>query len=152
MFFTQSFPLQQLWAPLCRDFAWGRQFKLTPLDFGDLRKRNKHGYFFHSYAARDPPVCHVKIWSKQWAPWVGTVFPGGSDGKESACSAGDLGLIPGSGRCPGEGNGYPLQYSCLENPTDRGAWWAAVRGLQRVGHDWVTHIHTQRKTSNEQGV
>ena len=46
-------------------------------------------------------------------------FPGGSDGKESACNAQDLGLIPGSGRSPGEGNGNPLQYSCLENPIDR---------------------------------
>ena len=44
--------------------------------------------------------------------------------KESACNAGDPGWIPGSGRSPGEGNGYPLQYSCLENPMDRGAWWA----------------------------
>ena len=49
------------------------------------------------------------------------VFPGGSDGKQSDCSAGDLGSIPGSGRSPGEGNGYPLQYSCLENPMDREA-------------------------------
>ena len=48
-------------------------------------------------------------------------FPGGSDGKESAYNAGDLDLIPGSGRSPGEGNGYPLQYSCLENSMDRGA-------------------------------
>ena len=48
-------------------------------------------------------------------------FPGGSDGKEFTCNAGDLGLIPGSERSPGEGNGYPLQYSCLENPLDRGA-------------------------------
>ena len=47
--------------------------------------------------------------------------PGGSDGKVSAGSAGDLGLIPGSGRSPGEGNGNPLQHSCLENPMDRGA-------------------------------
>ena len=46
----------------------------------------------------------------------------GSDGKESACNAGDLGLISGSGRCPRERNGYPLQYSCLENSMDRGAW------------------------------
>ena len=53
-------------------------------------------------------------------------FPGGSDSKESACNAGDLGLIPGSGRFPGEGNGNPLQYSCLENSMDRGAWWATV--------------------------
>ena len=49
-------------------------------------------------------------------------FPGGSDGKASAHNAGDLGLIPGSGRSPGEGNGNPLQYSCLENPMDGGAW------------------------------
>ena len=53
--------------------------------------------------------------------------PGGSDGKESACNAGDQGSIPGSGRSPGEGNGYPLQYSCLENSMHRRAW-----GLQRV--------------------
>ena len=56
-------------------------------------------------------------------------FPSGSDGKESACNAGNLGLIPGSERSPGEGNGTPLQYSCLENPMDRGAWWATVYGV-----------------------
>ena len=49
-------------------------------------------------------------------------FPGGSDGKESACSAGDLGSNPGSGRSPGEGHGNTLQYSCLKNSMDRGAW------------------------------
>ena len=53
-------------------------------------------------------------------------FLGGSDGKESACNVGDLGLIPGLGRSPGEGNGYPLQYSCLENSMDRGAWGTTV--------------------------
>ena len=58
-------------------------------------------------------------------------FPVGSDGKESACSAGDPGSIPGWGRSPGEGNGYPLQYSCLENSMDRGAWWATVHGLMK---------------------
>ena len=56
-------------------------------------------------------------------------FPSGSDGKESACNAGNLGLIPGSERSPGEGNGTPLWYSCLENPMDRGAWWATVYGV-----------------------
>jgi len=56
-------------------------------------------------------------------------FPGGSDGKESACNAGDLGSILGSERSPGEGNGCPLQYSCLENSMDRGAWWAIVHGF-----------------------
>ena len=53
-------------------------------------------------------------------------FPGGSDGIESACNVGDSGLIPGLGRSPGEGNGNPLQYSCLENPMDREAWGATV--------------------------
>ena len=58
-------------------------------------------------------------------------FPGGSDGKESYCNAGDLGLIPGLGRSPGEGNGNPLQLSCLENSMDRGAWWATVHGVSK---------------------
>ena len=55
--------------------------------------------------------------------------PDGSDGKESACNAGDLGSIPGLERSPGEGNGNPLQYSCLENSMDRGAWTAIVHGV-----------------------
>ena len=58
-------------------------------------------------------------------------FPGGSDGKESACKVGDPGLIPGSGRSPGEGSGYPLQYSGLKNSMDRGAWWATVHGVEK---------------------
>ena len=58
-------------------------------------------------------------------------FPGGSDGKESASSAGDAGLILGSGRSPGEGNDYPVQYSCLENFMDRGTWWAIVHGVAK---------------------
>ena len=65
-------------------------------------------------------------------------FPGGAVGKESVCNAGDPGSIPGLGRSPGEGNGNPLQYPCLENPMDRGAWWATVLGVARVGHDWTT--------------
>ena len=62
-------------------------------------------------------------------------FPGGAEVKVSACNVGDLGSIPGLGRSPGEGNGNPFQYSCLENPMDGGAWWATVHGSQRVGHD-----------------
>ena len=57
--------------------------------------------------------------------------PGGSEVKASTCNAGDLGSIPGSGRSPGEGNGNPLQYSCLENPMDGGAWWATVHGVAK---------------------
>ena len=58
-------------------------------------------------------------------------FPDGSDGKESACNAGEPALIPGSERSPGEGNGYPLQYSCLGNPMDRGAWRATVQRVAK---------------------
>ena len=58
-------------------------------------------------------------------------FPGGSVGKNPPANAGDAGLIPGLGRLPGEGNGKPLQYSCLENPMDRGAWWAIVHGVTK---------------------
>ena len=64
-------------------------------------------------------------------------FLGGSDGKESACNVGDLGLIPGSGRSPGEGNGNPFQYSCLENSMDRGAWRAAVHEVAK-SQTWLS--------------
>ena len=69
-------------------------------------------------------------------------FPGGSDGKASVYNAGDLGSIPGSGRFPGEGNGNPLQYSCLENPTDGGAWcpW----GCKEL--DMTEQLHFTSKT------
>ena len=71
-----------------------------------------------------------------------TDFPGGSDGKASVYNVRDLGSIPGWGRFPGEGNGNPLQYSCLENPMDRGAWCRLLSmGLQRVRHDWMTSLH-----------
>ena len=59
-------------------------------------------------------------------------------GKESPCNAGNPRLIPRSGRSPGKGNGNPFQYSSLENPKDRGAWWAIVHGVARVGHDLAT--------------
>ena len=70
------------------------------------------------------------------------VFHGGSDGKESACNAGDPGLIPELGGSPGEGNGYLLQSSCLENPMDRGAQ-QALMGSQRVRYNRATKTHTQ---------
>ena len=59
-------------------------------------------------------------------------FSGGSDGKESACNVGDPGSIPGSGRSLGEGTGNPLQYSCLDNPMDRGAWLATDHGVTKI--------------------
>ena len=66
-------------------------------------------------------------------------FPGGSNGKESACNAGDPGLIPEFRRSPGERNGYLLQYSCMENSMDRGAFWLQSRGSQRVRRDQATN-------------
>ena len=85
-------------------------------------------------------------------PWIGKIcwrrdrqptpvfwgFPGGSDDKESTCNAGDLGSVPGLGRSLGEGDGYPLQYSGLENSMDRGAW----QGSKRVEHNWATFTLT----------
>ena len=61
-------------------------------------------------------------------------FPGGSDGEESACNAGDQGSISGSGISPGEGNSSPLQYSCWDDPIDREVWWAMAIRLKKVGH------------------
>ena len=63
--------------------------------------------------------------------YTGLSFPLGSDSKESAYRAGDPGLFPGSGRSPGEGNGNPLQCSCLENPMNREVWWATVHGVTK---------------------
>ena len=80
-------------------------------------------------------------------------FPGGSDGKESACNAGDFGSIHGLGRSAGEENGNPLQYSCLENSLDRGAWWATVHGVAKNRtqlsnfHIWKLSVHTLLKAS-----
>ena len=68
-------------------------------------------------------ICYILIYAKG--------FPGGSDGKESACNAGNPGLIPGLGRSPGEGNDNPLQDSCLGNPMDREAWWATIHGVTK---------------------
>ena len=100
----------------------------------------------------------IKKWYRMYTPLISidprkckevckrSVFPVDSDSKEYTCKAKDLGLSPGWGRSSGEGNGYPLQYSCLENPMDRGTWWATVYG---VAKSWKqlsnthTHTHTQ---------
>ena len=69
-------------------------------------------------------------------------FPGGSEDKSSACNEGYLGSISGLGRSPGEGNGNPLQYSCLENPMDRGVWWATVHGVAKSQTRLSDFTHT----------
>ena len=76
--------------------------------------------------------------------WWG--FPGSSDGKASAYNAGDPGSVPGSGSSPGEGNGNPLQYSCLENPLERGAWWATVHGVAK-SRTWLSEFTSLHFTS-----
>ena len=73
-------------------------------------------------------------------------FPGGLDGKESACNEGDLGSIPGSGISPGEGNNNPVHYSYLENSMDREAWWATVHGVAKESHVTEATKHTQKFT------
>ena len=75
-------------------------------------------------------------------------LPGASVRKESACSAGDQGLIPGSRRSPGEGNGNPLQYSCLGNSMDRGAWWATAHKVIKVGHNLGEWLLIKKKKSS----
>ena len=109
---------------------------------------------FHLYVPRDQavsPGCYEMECNEVWVPlgisqeerklticrwpYIRLAIPDGSDGKESACNAGDLSSVPGSGRSPGEGRGNPLQYFYLESSMDRGAWWATVLGSQRVEHD-----------------
>ena len=92
----------------------------------------------------DSAVLHVAtpqplyLWNSESSyPVIDSILHS-SVSKESACDAGDLGLIPGLGRSPGEGNGNPLQYSCLENPMDRGAWQVTVHGVARVRCDLAT--------------
>ena len=77
-------------------------------------------------------VTKSRTWLSDWMNWILISFPGGSVGKDTACNAGDMGLIPGLGRFPGRGNGNPLQYSCLENPMDRRAWQATVHGVAEL--------------------
>ena len=115
-----------------------------------LQKRNKKPkvsfnstssttFFFSSQSSPGytSPVCQDVITSSAKDTSTPLLdFPGGSDGKASVYNAGDLGLFPGLGRFPGEGNGNPLQYSCLENPMNGGAWCRLLSmGLLRVRHD-----------------
>ena len=99
-----------------------------------------------------------KIRNTYWHIWS---FPHSSVGKESAYNAQDLGSIPGSGRSPGEGSSYPFQYTCLENPMDRGVWQATILGVSKVGRVLVTkpltlayikilHQNTQQKDCSVQ--
>ena len=97
---------------------------------------------------KDREACYAAVHgvAKSWT-WLSdwtelNSFPGGSDGKESVFNARDVDLIPRLGRSPGEGNGNPLQYSCLYNPMDRGAWWAILHRVTKR-RTWLSDYHTQ---------
>ena len=96
----------------------------------------------------DIPRLLVWFWLERSA-LVAWGFPGGSDGKESACNAGDLCSILGSGRSPGEGNSYPLQYSCLENSMDKGDWRTIVQGGHKEAD--MTHQLNNNKQWQQKG-
>ena len=92
-------------------------------------------------------LCHkTNIWLTDFSSLFSTAaviteYAGGSDGKESAINAGDLGPITWSGRSPEEGNGYTIQYSCLENPMDKGAWQVTIHGVTESDMtEWLTHV------------
>ena len=100
------------------------------------KKGTNYWYMQHHYYTqwKTPDLKDYILYDSIYTTF-GKSFPGSSDGKASAYNTGDLGLIPGWGRSPGEGNDNPLQYSCLENPMDWGAWWATVHG---VAKSWTT--------------
>ena len=108
--------------PNINNERWGRRFMCKDVDCSFIYKS--------------------KIWKQAKCTTVGGKLGlhRWLSGKESACRCRNAGSIPGSGRSPEEGNGNPLQYSCLENPMDRGAWWVTVHGV-RVRHDWATQQH-----------
>ena len=116
-------------------FLWFMFSALTPLPSEILLVLKASHHYSLLFKSSPPPLrkipCSFSIFSKSFAHkyiafWISLVA-----GKEPVYNAGDSGLIPGSGRCPGEGNGYPLQYSCLENSIDRGAWWCTVHGVAK---------------------
>ena len=100
-------------------------------------------YFLMHFTSHQNLLTHLRpyIYIYMYVCIYMYTFPGDSDSKECACNAGDLGLIPGFGRAPGEGNGNPLQHSLwrilMENSIDKGTWWSAVQESQRAGHDYV---------------
>ena len=166
-----------LWAPDAKSQSAGKTLKLRKIEGGRRRGQQRMrclGSITDSMdmnlsklweIVKDRDAWHAAVhgaaksgaWLSDWptrgskSPDATTSFPGGSGGKESPCNAGDtadLGLITGSERSPGVGNSTPLQYSCLENPMDRGAWWATVCGFPKSQKDWATNTlcHNQEFT------
>ena len=120
---------------ICHFFSW---LELWGFTFSSVFW-SKCKFFFLTFSSLDKEVRVVFEWVSMSRNWQG--FSGGSVIKNSPANAGDTGLILGSGRLHGEGNGNTLQYSCLENPMDRGAWWATVRGVTESDSTEHAHIH-----------
>ena len=111
----------------------------------EKKKKKKRNHSFETFFSGFPlAVIFICLVLSPYLVYL-RIFPGGSDGRESTCEAGSLGLIAGLGRSPGGGHGNPLQYSCLENPMDRGAWQATVHGVT-VRHTWATSQSTAHRT------
>ena len=108
----------------------------TPVDgkksINPLSLNNLEGDCYTLNICVSPSNSYVEVLTPSMLVLGGGSFPGGSDGEEPAYNAGDLGLIPGSGRSPGEGNGNRLQYSCLGNTWDRGARWATIHEVTKA--------------------
>ena len=139
-----------LWIPVSRQMEWGPRL-LSMIENYKYDWVNLIHVFFlirHVYVVLIDCQGTVSDTGKKLQWWIYVIiflskpvnvqgFPGGSDGKESTCNEGHPGLILGSGRSPREGNGYALQYSCLENSMDRGAWWAPVYGVAK-SQTWLS--------------
>ena len=151
---SMRFPRQEYWS--------GLPFP-SPRDLPDPGIESASPVLAGRFFTPEPPGKSIWVVTGQWF-WTEREerfytyprnFPGCSDGKESAYNARDLGLIPGLGRTPVEGNAYPFQYSCLENPMDRGAWWATACGATESESNRAythTHTHTYTHTHTHTGV
>ena len=117
-----------LWPTQSKDLAWSVKQSTCFLEF--------YCFFYDPADVANLISGYSAFLKSSLYTWRG--FPDGSDGKESACSTGDLHSIPGLGRSSGEGNGNPFQHSCLENPMDRGSWWATVHGVAK-SQTWLTN-------------
>ena len=145
-------------------FSFGQSWFLKNVPFSDLFQNRTHwGLYEQTFSSGNPishaenvgevgcisckPFFHVNKWKRQVKN-----LPVAQTGKESASNAGDPVSIPGLGRSPGEENGYPLQYSCLENSMNRRAWWVQSIGLQRVGKktEGLTYISSSSEALNKE--
>ena len=128
-------------------WVWSLEWEDSP--------EEENGYPLH-YSCLENSMDRGAWWAtvhgvaKSWTQLSTHAFlPGASNGKKSACNAGEPGSIPGLGRSPREGNGHPLQYSCLENPMDWTAWWATVHRVSRVEQDWAISLSLSPNKSSE---